>query len=411
MNLKQMLAIFALFLTQLTNALISDNLASLTEQISNLSIASTKLQQTIKSKEEFYKCLESDIELALQNKNLDSFAHYPTDNSSTQTAKFILNILLNNKLFIDSNFVNFGTAPFIIAFGGMTPPPKRIILILKLIEDVKELYPDKSQFITIASVGAGELLQDYILLRSLIFNDYKFINFNAIEPGANVPLFSLQVSLQRDGFKKCINKTDPNCTINLLHWQSGFEYIKNYIKNPKYPTNICYMVDPSTGISYGSFKLIEYGKTNYIRFRAGYLTPSDAQTDIAIPFNIDNSFIIDYSKDLSKTNTLICNLNKTLESTPSLISAINTITIPGKFLSVGRTDNISISFFDIIKETSPKNKDCIAYVLFGKTTKFENIKNLTYYEFSNLLDSALDNKDTDKNIWIYNQAQNQFIKK
>lgn len=151
------------------------------------------------------------------------------------------------------------------------PEYKRLTLVLLLINDIREKFPNKNQRIVYTSFASGNLLPDYIALGELSLShtnilvnlidleypDIPALAKNDLSKENPSSLHMLEMKSQQenaeviDSFKVKIAQiiserpAGTNYKIEVNVYQNAYEYIAYVQKNPKDKSNILTLVDPS----------------------------------------------------------------------------------------------------------------------------------------------------------------------
>jgi hypothetical protein len=147
---------------------------------------------------------------------------------------------------------------------------KRIALILLVINELREKFPNKDQHIVYTSFASGNLLLDYLALSELLLS-HKNILVNLIDLGyPDIPALSkknLRTESPRDlhtlhmktaqesadmidSFKTKIaqlisQRPDAHYNFEVNIYQNAYDYISYVQRNPKEKSTILLLVDPS----------------------------------------------------------------------------------------------------------------------------------------------------------------------
>jgi hypothetical protein len=103
------------------------------------------------------------------------------------------------------------------------PEPKRIDFTYIICAEIKNKFPDKESKVIYTSVGSGGFLQDYMILKKLIKDDYKNLVVNIIDPQYN-PKYK-----DPSGYT---HKIPPSATVKAKNW------LKEQLKQDQQASNV-----------------------------------------------------------------------------------------------------------------------------------------------------------------------------
>lgn len=299
--------------------------------------------------EEFYKQLKEQINLAITQKNSNIIVG---NDISTTTSKFLIDLLLQDENFRQSHSSYKGDTGWDVT----TDIPTRIILNIKITDNLEQFYPDKNQKVSIVSVGAGWLLQEYLLLRALIYRGFKNIGFSAIDPISNID--KLKTTFSLEGLEKCLQPTGDNeCNILIEHFRSAGEFIAQKIAQANYKTDVCLMVSPPMGSAAEdeTKEIIEGIKNkslNEISFYHGW----ENIITLRVPYNITQSFLSTRpSTQAEFIERFINTINQEVMENSLTTGLENIINRKDVFRWIFGKNDIWLSFFEIIKITGTPN--------------------------------------------------------
>lgn len=308
-------------------------------------------------------------------------------------AKYLLHFLFENESFArlyrnggaDPNY-NYEVGEYYVYAAGSTDLVTRILLVINIVNDIKNNWSKETE-IGIASLGAGDLLQDYILVKALYFSGYANLRLIVIDPNVNHTK-DLEEIIKQDTDLRNIN-------FKSKYYKDTGQFISNAGKNER-AVNICYLVSPTNpGLSPTpkTLKVSEVLKNHRINvLRIG------SQDDPSIVFYIPYNSELTFAKSFSIL--LIGDINQLLKKNNDLMEAFDGLQdLYPENLYNG--DNILLDFYDIIKNSKLKN--CIGYIAFeSNITEFKDVQATPHYQLN------YKSGKQGGSIWIYNPDKKRF---
>lgn len=330
--------------------------------------------------------LEEMIRDAIEQKSTTNFI---VTNTSSEIAHFLLTLLFQNEKFKETLFEYKD-----LDWTPTTTVETRILLIIKIVNQLERLYTIKTRKISIVSVGSGKLLQEYLLLRALLFRGFKAIELNTVDPAAN-HLSEVSLLLAEDNLKE---------GISLSHFNSSFHFITEKQRDPHYKTDVCFMVSYQTGswvtIKEDVAQMVARRGYNFVKFELG--SRFSPAIELLIPYDVNQSFLrANTTVDSEQTASFVAVLNKEIRTTggDTLKGIVNTILTNTLSPSNIGTNMIWISFFDIIKTTGQTNT--LSYAAISDfIDEFVLVDQFPYWD--------LIPQDSPKVIWPYHPETQEF---
>lgn len=336
--MKQLILFIVCILPNIAYTVINE-LAQLDQSLQKIN---TLLLTTPTSKITTYEQLKTVVDVAYTNKNPSELDFYEQTVAVT-TAKYLIQELIKEH-------------------GKPENRPAYIPLIAYITEQIVEQYPDKSHPLQCASLAAGFLENEFLLIRALRYVGYKTILLIAIDIMYDIQ----QGNVTKDTFKMwCDNRNIPISTtsliknhINLLLFQDPYNYMQLIYDN-KLPKNYLFlMIQPTQTFGLYTTKdallhAIEQQPItpNYLKFK----NIENSEIKIYLPFKKSDFFIsspINQKKEIDNIEKVIKNWPDNQEYQKKLMTYIVTTFFDSTMVNGNIGSNVFLSFYDLIKHTA-----------------------------------------------------------
>lgn len=268
-------------------------------------------------------------------------------------------------------------------------PSQRVDLAFQIARDVKKQFPDPTQKLTYVSLGAGDLLQDFVVLTTLLNEGYCHIHFIGIDfkyhhlvhitiadkkkltsPGAPSQA-SEKIAHAMDAFKtqlekKLADKPHLGCSLDIEPFTSAYTYINAVTKGLEEKANILVLADPTRYLPY--LKVRDSKDANMVEFSDNglMLIMAEPQKPKAyLPLDSSNVFLEEDLKAIKKLMSTSIDRNYLKTELIKYIDTWNKRNRSRRSLTY-YTDPF-ITFQDLIRHTAAPT--ALAYGLYEKKDK------------------------------------------
>jgi hypothetical protein len=346
-----------------------------------------------------YSTLEETVKQALKEKSLKAFDIYSPENILVRIATDLVDIVVNEK-YGDLGWCDCSEAR----------AEKRILLIVQMVDDIILHHPDKQQEITLVSLGSGDLLQEYLLVKALIKAGYNKLVFNIIDTQYQQDFWSPSVVkfialLLSDGLtigQDIIGNPLKEPYVKLGVWPSGANYRSMALREQRAKADVFMMVDLAT-VSFRSrvtredLERLKSGTYNFVKL---FVTLSRFIT-VYLPFFGDYMFIKSNLLDSPKLQESLERMAKSIiaHNNNRFKIAEDVIDVVDKFDFFNAGFDRRLLFLDLIRQTARDPNTVIAYELnSNRITKFVRI-NETFHSYF---------LDPDTSLYSYNPQTQSF---
>lgn len=401
---------------------IDNSLVTLTSTLNQLSLRYKEIH--LKSYD--YTQLKQKIKHAIESGDLSQLENMKDDHRA-KLAYQLLDFLFKNNGFL--NRVKRGIYSYkldddtVLHGDNSTYLDTRILFAVKLIDDIKERWPNNLDLISLASVGAGRLFQEYLIIKALSFSDYNNIKFCIIDSNPEIMNFTatLKKIINNDGEILPSLKNRINNDEVILTYYNSYKLINDFKKKQNL-INICYMISPNTFLGPAGYYVTainnlfirRYGPQgeNVIDFRVG-----DKKLYLYFPYDQTQIFAISKKQNRDFAKAILSKINEDLkkfDSDEPLTALANSLGIilqrkeQPKLWDLSFTGNdIRLSFYSIVKEIG--TKPCLSYSIFAdEITPITPAENIDQPYFK-LNCADLSPADAENSTWHYDINHKQFI--